>query len=84
MATVYARNQVYAKAKKKQMLTEEERSVLGREVMDAFMRVKKPEKIIHYRKFINERGEEVKVIDYPRDFTPVIDKYIELYYVLNK
>lgn len=78
MATVYQRNEVYCKTKKVEMLTEEERAVLGREIMDAFMRVKAPEKIIHYRKFDGK-----KVIDYPRSFTDVIDKYIDLFYKLR-
>lgn len=82
MATIYERNVKYSKEKGVEILSEQERAALGREIMDAFMRIKDPKKIIHYRKFEKD-GQCVKVIDYPRDFTSVIDKYIDLFYLLK-
>lgn len=82
MPTLYSRLYKYCKENKVEMIPIEERAILGREVMDAFMRVKAPEKIIHYKSGI-DNGEPYKVIDYPKNFKSVIDKYIDLYYKLR-
>ena len=79
MATLHRRLTHYCFVNKKPELTEEQKSGLGRIIIEAYCAQKKPTTPIHHELFTNETGS-FKVVSYPRYFIPEIDRFIADFY----
>lgn len=82
MSTVFKRSEHYRKSNSKTPLTQPQLHELGKLVISAYSAVKPPQTPIHFK--ISEEEGSPKVIDYPRKFTPEIDRIISEYYALKE
>jgi len=86
MATLYNRLELYCKTNKVKMPPPEIRQELGTIVLSAWFseeNILRKHIPIHKKTFIDEFGNTVKVLSYPKKFLPVIDKIILKYYFQN-
>ncbi len=78
MSTVFKRSEQYRKSNKKPALTQPQLHDLGKLAIAAYSAVKHPKTPIHFT--ISTEEGNPRVIDYPRYFTPELDRIVGEYY----